>query len=238
MNNEKTIILILVFIVCAGIAAVIIFQQLKSGDAPASINRVEIMKLPEPKFIGRTSLEETLLNRRSIREFKDQSLTLADVSQLLWAAQGVTEQRRGFRTAPSAGALYPLELYVAVGNVENTASGIYKYRPHEHELVKVADGDVREELCRAALGQSSVRDGAIVLVFSVVYERTTIKYGDRGIQYAHMEVGHAAQNVYLQAVSLDLGTVVIGAFYDDKVKQVMGMEDSEIPLCIMPVGKK
>lgn len=196
----------------------------------------EIIKLPKPKYDSKTSVEKTLLERRSIREYKDAPLTIEEVSQLLWSAQGITTPQ-GFRTAPSAGALYPLEVYVVVGNVTNLSDGIYKYKPHSHELMLITKGDKRKELCLSALGQSCVKNGAINIVFSAVYERVTRRYGERGIKYVHMEVGHSAQNVSLQAISLNLGTVVIGAFYDDKVKKVMNMPDEEEPLYIMPVGR-
>ncbi|MHC1635207.1 MAG: SagB/ThcOx family dehydrogenase [Candidatus Methanospirareceae archaeon] len=206
-------------------------------EAPIEIPPSGKIKLPEPRYDSETSIEEALLKRRSIRAYKEEPLTLAELSQLLWAAQGITDER-GFRTAPSAGALYPLEVYVVVGEVENLPKGVYKYKPHEHELIMVAEGDRRVELCDAALSQSPVKDAPVVIVFGAVYERTTRKYGERGIRYVHMEVGHAAQNVYLQAVSLGLGTVVIGAFYDEEVKHVVNMTEEEQPLYIMPVGRK
>jgi SagB-type dehydrogenase family enzyme len=198
----------------------------------------DIVKLPEPKYNSKVSIEKALLERRSVREYKDKSLALAEISQLLWASQGITDLRRGFRTAPSAGALYPLEVYVVVGNVDNLPDGIYKYKPHRHELVRVVKGDKRAELCAVALGQSCVKNNAAVIVLAAVYERTTRKYGERGIRYVHMEVGHAAQNIYLQSVSLNLGTSVVGAFDDREVKRVINMPDEEQPLCIMPVGKR
>ena len=142
------------------------------------------------------------------------------------------------RTAPSAGALYPLEVYLAVGNVDGIGKGIYKYKPHEHGLVKIADRDVRDKLNRAAVGQSWVAYNAVVLVLAAVFERTTSKYGQRGKRYEHIEVGHVAQNVYLQVVSLNLGTVIVGAFQDDEVKKIMMMEKLENPMCIMPIGRK
>lgn len=163
-------------------------------------------------------------------------LTLAEVSQLLWAAQGITGPG-GKRTAPSAGALYPLELYIVSGKVDGLPSGIYRYAPERHSLQGIAQGDRRRELCDAALGQSSIRTAAAVIVLSGVYDRTTVKYGERGIRYVHMEAGHAAQNIYLQAVPLGLGTVVIGAFRDEEVRKVMKMAERERPLYIMPTGK-
>jgi len=196
----------------------------------------ETIKLPEPAEDSKTSIEKALLKRRSVRSFKDVSLTLAEVSQLLWAAQGITSPR-GLRTTPSAGALYPLEVYIVAGNVDALPDGVYHYRPVKHELIRIVKGDKRNELCAAALGQTSVRNAAAVLVFAAVYERTTVKYGERGIRYVHMEAGHTAQNVFLQAVPLNLGTVVIGAFDDDGVRKVLKISDREQPLYIMPVGR-
>ena len=197
----------------------------------------DAVKLPEPKHDGKVSVEKALSERRSIRGFADEALTLADVSQLLWAAQGLTDPA-GYRTAPSAGALYPLEIYLVSGKVASLPAGIYRYRPHGHELVKLLDGDRRSELCTAALSQTAIKQAPVSIVVAAVYERTTQKYRDRGIRYVHMEAGHAAQNVCLQAVSLDLGTVVIGAFYDDDLKKLLPLRPSEEPLYLIPVGKR
>jgi len=200
--------------------------------------RIEVgerIKLPAPGYMSDTSVEEALSKRRSIRTYSGEELSIEEVSQLLWAAQGITGKGR---TAPSAGALYPLELYLVVGDVDGLDKGVYKYRPVEHQLEKMVDGDKRVELAEAAGGQECVKDAAIDIVFTAVYERTTWKYGERGIRYVHMEAGHAAQNMYLQAVSLDLGTVVIGAFIDDRVKDLVNAEEQEVPLYIMPVGWK
>jgi SagB-type dehydrogenase family enzyme len=203
----------------------------------ASISLLATMiPLPPPWEDGKTSVERALRQRRSIREFSDASLSIQNVSQLLWAAQGVTDQQ-GLRTAPSAGALNPLEVYVVVGSVRDLAAGVYRYLPKTHQLKRILKGDKRSELASAALGQSYVKNNAVVLVFSAVEKRTTGKYGRRGIRYIHMEAGHAAQNVYLQAVSLGLGTVTVGAFEDDRVRRIMKMSEEERPLYLMPVGK-
>jgi SagB-type dehydrogenase family enzyme len=194
------------------------------------------IKLPKPQYDSNVSIEETLLKRRSIRSYKSEPLSIAEISQLLWSAQGVTN-RKGFRTAPSAGALYPLEVYIAAGNVTDLYAGIYKDYPHRHEIVNTVKGDKRSELCRAGLGQSSIKNAPAVMLFCAVYERVTGSYGKRGIQYVHMEVGHAIQNVCLQAISLGLGSVIIGAFNDFDVKDVMNFELDEHPLLILPVGK-
>ncbi len=197
----------------------------------------ENIKLPQPQSDSTVSIEETLRSRRSVRDYKDMSLSLHEISQLLWAAQGVTNSL-GFRTAPSAGALYPLEIYLVAGNVKNLPEGVYKYKPESHTLVNVIKGDKMHELSAAALGQSCIKKSAAVIVLAAVYERTMKKYGQRGIRYVHIEVGNASQNIYLQAVSLNLGTVLIGAFDDVKVQKVLNMHNTEQPLSIMPVGKK
>ena len=196
----------------------------------------ETIRLPDPAEKSSTSVEAALFMRRSVRSYQDTPLGVPEISQLLWAAQGITDPR-GLRTAPSAGALYPLEIYLVAGNVDDLPDGVYKYRPARHELTALAEGDKRNELCNAALGQTSVKNAAAVIVISAEYERTTGKYGDRGRQYVHMEAGHAAQNVFLQSVPLNIGTVVIGAFYDEAVKKVLEMPGHEQPLYIMPVGR-
>ncbi len=226
---------IAIALVCMAIVLSIIIQPVRK-EPHAGNEAGDTIILPEPCDSGEISVEEALLERRSIRNYKNEAMTLTEVSQLLWAAQGITHPG-GYRTAPSAGALYPLEVYVVAGNVDGLRPGIYKYRPQGHELEKVAEGDVRADLCAAALDQECIEDGAAVLVFAAVYERTTRKYGERGEQYVHMEVGHAAQNVHLQAVSLGLGTVVVGAFDDDGVERLLQMQDDERALYIMPVGR-
>lgn len=193
------------------------------------------IELPQPQLTGHVSVEQALQSRRSVRDFRSKSLRLDEVSQLLWAAQGVTYRR--LRTAPSAGALYPLDVYVVVGRVEGLEAGAYRYDPQRHTLEIVTAGDLRKRLSRAAFGQEWVHEGAIALVFTAQYEKTVAKYGDRGIRYVHVEAGHAMQNVYLQAESLGLGTVTIGAFSDGSVKEILQLDDEYQPLGIMPVGR-
>ena len=195
------------------------------------------MSLPPIESKGELSIEEALERRRSVRDFGRDRLDLADVSQLLWSAQGLTG-RRGFRTAPSAGALYPLELYVVAGNVEGLSAGVYHYRPKKHELVSLANGDLRRPLALAALDQRWVSRAPAVLVIAAVYERTAKKYGQRARRYVHMEVGFAAQNIYLQATARSLGTVMVGAFDDNAVQDVLGLPSDHEPLGLMPVGRK
>lgn len=196
----------------------------------------QYFSLPAPDLKGETYLEETLSRRRSVREYTTEPLELFEISQLLWAAQGITHPS-GKRTAPSAGALYPLEIYLVAGSAEDLASGVYKYIPAEHALARKLDHDPRSELFNAALDQSAVADAPILIVLTAVYKRTATKYGSRGDRYVHMEVGAAAQNIYLQAESMDLGTVFIGAFHDDQVKKALQLQEEEHPLGFMPVGK-
>jgi SagB-type dehydrogenase family enzyme len=196
----------------------------------------EIINLPEPIYDSSISIEQALLKRRSVRDYKREPLSLVHVSQILWAAQGITDQEKGFRAAPSAGALYPLEIYIVSGNVRDLSPGVYKYNPSGHSLEPIAEGDKRIELCNAALAQSAVKDGAMAMVFAGVYERTTEKYGERGLRYVYMEAGHSAQNVYLQVISLNLGATVIGAFEEQEVRKVLNLQDNEHPLYIMPIG--
>lgn len=190
--------------------------------------------LPAPTVVGSMSVEEALSRRRSIRFYQEDPVSLEELGQLLWAAQGLTAGWGG-RTAPSAGATYPLGMLVAVGRVEGILPGVYRYLPEEHSLFRVREGDVLADLSRAALGQAWIRDGAAVLAVAAQYERTTQRYGERGIRYVHMEVGHAAQNVYLQAAALGLGTVSVGAFHDEQVRLILGIE--EAPLLLMPIGR-
>ena len=203
----------------------------------SSMESEQRIALPEAEFVGEMSVEEAINKRRSVREFSRDSLTLDDIAQLLWAAQGVTSER-GYRSAPSAGGLYPLELYVVAGNVDGLAPGVYRYRQTEHDLILVASGDHRRRLATAALNQSWVRRAPAVLVIASVYKRTTGKYGQRGRRYAHMEAGHAAQNIYLQATARGLGTVMVGAFDDSEVQRALGLPVDHEPLGLMPVGHK
>jgi SagB-type dehydrogenase family enzyme len=196
-----------------------------------------LTKLPEPNLKGRVSVEEALKSRRSRRSYGSEPLNLGELSQLLWAAQGLTSDWGG-RTAPSAGATYPLEVYVAVGRVEGVEPGVYHYLPESHSIELTASGDVRRDLMREALGQEWVGNAPVTIVLAAVFERTTGRYGSRGVMYVHMEAGHAGQNIYLQAESLDLGTVAIGAFSEDGVARVVGLPGNERPLYLYPVGRK
>lgn len=194
------------------------------------------IKLPEHAKDSTFSLEKSLTLRRSIRKFINQPLSQGNIAQLLWAAQGITHSS-GYRTAPSAGALYPLEVYLVVGMVDKLYPGIYHYQPHHQKLISIKEGDFRDLLSNAALGQKTILRAPAAIAIAAVYERTTGKYGRRGVQYVHMDAGHAAQNICLQATALGLGTVPIGAFHDKKVAATLQLPENQIPLYILPVGK-
>lgn len=196
----------------------------------------DTIPLPRPTSRGTHTLEQLLKQRRSVREFASAPLTLMQLGQLLWAAQGVTA-REGQRTAPSAGALYPLELYVAAGRVEGLASGVYHYEPHGHHLALVVAGDIRRALAEAALHQTWISAAPAVIVFGAVYARTAAKYGSRAERYVPVEVGHAAENLFLQAEDLGLGTCDVGAFDDRAVARAAHLPREVVPLLLMPVGE-
>jgi len=200
------------------------------------VGKGNMVRLIEPTKKGKISLEECLDNRRSRRVFSNDSLSLFEVSQILWAGQGISSPRN-FRTVPSAGALYPIDLYVVVSNVETLSKGVYKYIPIGHKLEKVKDGDKREELYKSCYSQDSVNMAPLSVVIIGVYDKTMQKYGERGRQYLHIEVGCAVQNIYLEVESLALGTVCIGAFDDAKIRRVLSLSDKEVPFVVMPIGK-
>jgi len=156
MKVKSLPILLFLLLLLWGCAPVATPAAPTEGVAPTPAQPT-VVTLPEPRLESEVSLEEALLKRRSVREYSNEPLRLVEVAQLLWAAQGITSEWGG-RTAPSAGALYPLEVYVAVGNVDGLAPGVYKYRPQTHELVRITDDDVREELALASLGQSWVKE--------------------------------------------------------------------------------
>jgi len=236
--TKTHIILIIIALILGAIFAGYYFTTRNMNHKIKGQQIGDSIKLPEPKHNSATSIEQALLNRRSVREYKNTPISLAELSQLLWAAQGVSDAKSNYRTTPSAGGLYPLETYVAIINVLDVEPGVYKYIPYKHELQKIKDGKVNRELATSALDQKWVRDGAVIIAITGVYERTTQKYGDRGVRYVHMEAGHAAQNIYLQVVSLNLGTVVVGAFDDAEIQKILGIAENEWPLYLIPIGKR
>ena len=197
--------------------------------AEASPTEVRMIKLPDPVTDGSVSLEAALPLRRSVREYSTKPLTQEEISQLLWAAQGLTDAR-GHRTAPSAGATYPLELYLV------SEDGFFHYKTKDHALELIRDADLRQDLFEASLEQEFILEAPLTVVYTAVFTRTEQRYGSRARRYIHVEVGHAAQNMMLQAVALGLGTVAVGAYKDASVSRVLDLPADHIPLYLVPVG--
>jgi len=200
--------------------------------------------LPSPQADGKISVEHALANRRSHRSYTDQAISAEQLSQVLWAAYGITSPRPdspnlrgGLRTAPSAGGLYPYEIYILVGKVNGIETGLYHYVSQEHKIVKVRDQDLRESLSVASFGQNQIKEAPVTLLYAAIYGRMVARYGARGTdRFVYIDLGHSAQNVYLQAEALKLGTCSVGGFDDEKVIEIMQLPEEEIPLYIMPLG--
>ena len=192
--------------------------------------------LPKPSFKGEISLEEAVLRRKSTRVFSNKTITKDQFSQLLWACQGIT--RGYYRTVPSAGATYPLEVFVVVGEggVKSVAEGVYRYVPKVQSVIHHLPGDLRSGLCSACLGQGFIRSAPLSFVVCAEYSRTTAGYGDRGVRYVHMEVGHLGQNLALQGEALGLCSVMVGAFRDEDVSRVLNLPLELKPLYVAPIG--
>lgn len=205
---------------------------------PAPTDRRSPVAIPPPVPMGKISVEEAIARRRSVRSFSRKQLSLGALSQILWAAQGITDLDAGFRAAPSAGALYPLELYVVArkDGVEGLPEGVYHYEPRGQRLTLIRSGDFSSDLEAATWDQEIVKGAAVTVVMTGVLNRTAAKYGRRGNQYVFQESGHAAQNAFLQAAALGLGTVVMGAFSEGAVRRVIGVGPDERPLYVQPIG--
>ncbi len=204
-----------------------------------TINKPTEVYLPAPSQKGGMSLAEAIARRKSIRHLAPQPISQLQLSQILWSAQGIGGTSRRYRTVPSAGATYPLEIFVVCGSncIEQIDEGVYQYKTGGHFLALHLKGDVRPPLSRAALDQEFIYEAPVDIVICAVYERTTRRYGDRGERYVHIEVGHAGQNIYLEAAALGLATVAVGAFHDELVREVLRLDEQHHPLYIMPVGK-
>jgi SagB-type dehydrogenase family enzyme len=201
--------------------------------------RPTIVPLPDPDLKGMT-VEEAIKIRRSQRGYMETPIGLKELSQLLFAAQGITGREASvpLRAAPSAGALYPIELYVVVNHPGQLQRGLYHYEPELHALRLLRGEDLRARLSQACLGQEFVGQASVALIMTAIYSRTTGRYGQRGQRYVHMEAGHISQNIYLQATSLGLGSVAVGAFHDDQLNELLGADgEKETALYVHPVGQ-
>ncbi|NLA26280.1 MAG: SagB/ThcOx family dehydrogenase [Firmicutes bacterium] len=199
---------------------------------------MEKIPLPPAVVKGEVTVEEAIYRRISRRSFQEQGLTLAQAGQLLWSAagSGATGDSGISRAAPSAGATYPLDFYLAAGDVEGLDTGLYYYDYRAHALEMLQSADLRARLAHASLGQEMVARAPLCIVIAARYERTTRRYGERGYRYVYMEAGYVSQNIYLQAEAMELATVAVGAFGDAPVKEILGIEGA--PLLLMPVGAR
>lgn len=218
-------------------------KEEKSGAQIINGNSQLAYLLPPPQLKGSVTVEQAIAQRRSRRHYRDKKITVEQLSQILWASYGITSRennvisKNGLRAAPSAGALYPLEIYVLAGKVEGIEPGTYKYIPQEHKIIRSIDQDIRAKLCVTALKQKMISEAPVVLFYTAVYSRCTKKYGNRGRdRYVCMDLGHSAENVYLQVEALHLGTCAVGAFNDDEVRKVLQLNPEEEPLYFMPIG--
>jgi SagB-type dehydrogenase family enzyme len=207
--------------------------------SPSGAQALEVVKLPAPAFKGAISVEEALKQRRTVRRFASRGLDLKQVGQILWAADGLSDPR-GYRTAASAGATFPMEIYLVVGErgVAGLAAGVYRYRPEDHSLGLVSKGEARHAVARASLHQTWMAEALVMVVIAAEYGRCTARYGQRGVMYTHIEAGHVGTNVFLQAEALGLGAGIVGAFDDKGLAQALKLPGHHEPLLVMPVGYK
>lgn len=223
---------------CAGLKEYLPNNDTKRSNSGSKYNEIkyessEEVDLPEPKLEKSMYLDEAISKRRSVRDFIEKDIEIEKISKLLWSAQGITKNYQGQRTEPSppsAGALYPLDIFLV------KKDGLFHYIPESHGLLKMSSHDPSDDIYKACLSQSAVREAAINIIITAVYERTTKKYGDRGIRYVHLEAGHACQNILLQSAALGLGAVPIGAFEDDRIIEVMKLPKNYIPLYVVAIG--
>lgn len=205
----------------------------RHAQAQEGIPGAKILNLPQPVLDGSVSLEKALSERRSVRSYKDEPLTLSDISQLLWAAQGITEPKKGLRTAPSARAQYFLQVYIISRKVTDLPMGLYKYQPQGHKLMQIADGDIKAELLNATsfFNKGTIKNAPASILITGLYKKAANQ------PWMYLEAGHAAQNICLEAVPLKLGTVTMGGINPEEVKKALKLPDSELPIYVMPVGK-
>lgn len=234
-NLSLTIILLAAVIVLSGFLFLFLRADCLFKENKNMAISEEIIKLPEPRKDSDFSLERAINERRSVRSYTAEKISLAEISQLLWASQGLTSETK--RAAPSAGALYPMEIY-AVGAFGDYEAGIYHYQPQSHSLARLKSGDFRPVLSEIGLSQRWIEKAPLNLVVTGVVSRTAAKYGERAGQYVALEAGHVGQNIYLQAEALGLGTVAVGAFDDEQMAELFSFEESQKAYYIFPVGHK
>ena len=237
MSTKGKIALIILIILLAATIAYLIWP--KSGETQQMIVTGTV-NLPEPQITGTMSVEQAIHDRRSVRRYTNEPLTLQDISQLMWAAQGITDQKTKFRTVPSGGHTYPLEVYILIGkgSVNGLNEGVYHYNPFSNTLERILGSDVRSELSQAANGQPWVKEAPVSIIITGNYQKMIDKYKDEKLstRFVDMEAGHAGQNIYLESGARNLVTVALGSFKDDQVHQILRIPGNEKTLYIYPVG--
>lgn len=238
MSRKGKIILIILIILLGITIAYLVWPQPTTANGQRTV--ISTVSLPNPVIHGNMSVEQAIQNRRSVRHYTNQSLTLQDVSQLMWAAQGITDKAQNLRSVPSGGQVYPLEVYIIVGNggVTGLSEGVYHYNPYNNTLEKTSQSDARSDLSQAANGQAWVKEAPVDIVITGDYNKMVAKYKDETLctRFVNLEAGHAGENIYLEAEARGLVTVALGSFKDDQVHTVLGLPDNENTIYIYPVG--
>lgn len=237
-TGARYLVALVILVVLGGVVLLITQRSLRLSEQNTSHARLngETIALPVPNTEEGVSFEQVLSSRRSHRSFSAEAISFEDLSQILWAAQGISDDEQQLRTAPSAGGLYPTIIFVYAHNVKDFDQGIYAYEPSSHTLILLNEGDFSNEIYSAGLSQSAFSHSATTLLVAADYAITQERYGDRTERYVHMEAGHIGQNICLQATALDLGTVPIGAFEDERIQNIFLTGERYTPLYLFPIG--
>jgi SagB-type dehydrogenase family enzyme len=240
MERKKIVLLIILIIVFIAVVSAFYLSEPKKTVYTVTKNANGIITLPSPQLTGNISVEEAIQNRRSIRKFSNESLSINNVSQILWAAQGITNKQSSLRAAPSAGQVYPLEIYLIAGTegVNGLEEGVYHYSPSNNTLEKKINGDLRADLSSIADNQPWVKQAPVNILITGNYQKMIDKYTDKELctRFVDLEAGHVGENIYLQSETLGLVTVSLGSFNETQLKQLLQLPDNETPIYIFPVG--
>lgn len=244
MQRKKIGIIIVLIVIFIGVLGAYYFYQPTKSNSTATPNRyvINVTYLPAPQLSGNLSVETAIQNRRSVRSYSNETISISNVSQILWSAQGITDNQNNLRATPSAGQVYPLEIYVVVGNstVTGLAPGAYHYVPSNNTLEKTVNGDLRSHLSSIATEQEAVNQAPVDFIITGNYQKMINKYKDPTLctRFVDLEAGHAGENIYLQAESMGLVTVAIGSFNETQMIQLLELPQNETPLYIFPLGHK
>jgi SagB-type dehydrogenase family enzyme len=214
------------------------FELITKPDMYKTYPNSKKIKLNKPNILTKKCLNDVLMNRKSIRDFSEKSVNIQELSYLLWASTGIQRKEFGYdyRTAPSAGALYPIETYLIINNVEDMPKGVYHYLIKDHSLEELKLGGYYFEIAKATLDQEMCATAGIVFIWTAIFNRSKCKYGQRAYRYIYLDAGHIAQNLILASTSLNLGSCPIAAFYDEEVNNIIcvdGVEESVLYMCVV-----